>query len=262
MMITSAFSFRFLGLLLLVFLAGCGGVEVGTDEVEMKNADVVEARELVKVQDVDGAQAKLEALLREHPEMAYAHLQLGFVFQVKQEPVKTLYHFQHYLESRPDTDNADVIRVVVQDELKRLASRVGGSQAVEGAEESGTDVYRELEMAQRELARTQIALQQARLANGASGVEPADWAQEKLRLLEEIQTLKRRQPVAALVETTEPAAPSSPRTYTVKRGDTLSGIANKMYGQASEWRKIYEANRNVLPNTNRLKLGTELVIPE
>ena len=36
------------------------------------------------------------------------------------------------------------------------------------------------------------------------------------------------------------------RTYTVQRGDSLSKIAKEFYGDASKWRRIYEANRDII----------------
>lgn len=49
--------------------------------------------------------------------------------------------------------------------------------------------------------------------------------------------------------------------YVVVQGDTLSGIARQFYGDPNLWRIIYDANRAVIPNPDRLKVGTELVLP-
>ncbi len=54
----------------------------------------------------------------------------------------------------------------------------------------------------------------------------------------------------------------SGRTYTVRPGDTLSKIAREMYGNESEYRKIFEANRNQLSDPDRIKPGQKLVIPD
>ena len=54
---------------------------------------------------------------------------------------------------------------------------------------------------------------------------------------------------------------SSDRAYTVAEGDTLSSIAQKVYGDPSKYRKIFEANRDVLNDENTLALGQELRLP-
>jgi len=51
------------------------------------------------------------------------------------------------------------------------------------------------------------------------------------------------------------------KTYTVVKGDTLTSIAKDRYGDGNEWRKIYNANRDKLPNENDLKVGMTLTIP-
>ena len=57
------------------------------------------------------------------------------------------------------------------------------------------------------------------------------------------------------------AAPAASRTYTVRSGDTLSGIAVKYYGTASRWTWIYAANRAKIHNANVIYVGERLTIP-
>jgi nucleoid-associated protein YgaU len=46
-------------------------------------------------------------------------------------------------------------------------------------------------------------------------------------------------------------------TWVTKAGDTLSGIAERFYGDASQWKGIYEANKKVIgPDPG--KLGVDL----
>ena len=51
--------------------------------------------------------------------------------------------------------------------------------------------------------------------------------------------------------------------YVVQRGDSLWSIAAKpeIYGKASRWRDIYDANRDLLKSPDRLKAGMTLKIP-
>lgn len=51
------------------------------------------------------------------------------------------------------------------------------------------------------------------------------------------------------------------RSYTVQPGDTLSGIAQKFYGRAGEYNKIFQANRDKLTDADHIRPGQELVIP-
>jgi LysM repeat protein len=70
-----------------------------------------------------------------------------------------------------------------------------------------------------------------------------------------------REFVDAAVTVSRVASPAAEqtRTYVVKRGDTLSGIAAAQYGDASRWRGIAAANRITNPRT--LQPGTPLALP-
>lgn len=64
--------------------------------------------------------------------------------------------------------------------------------------------------------------------------------------------------------TTAPKAPSpKPQSehYTVAKGDSLSKIAKKYYGDASQWRRIFEANRDQIEDPDLIQPGWQLVIP-
>ncbi|MEY3213184.1 MAG: hypothetical protein RIT28_3665 [Pseudomonadota bacterium] len=50
-------------------------------------------------------------------------------------------------------------------------------------------------------------------------------------------------------------------THTVKSGDTLSGIAQKYYGDESRWEEIYAANRDKLNNPSMISVGMALKVP-
>ena len=51
------------------------------------------------------------------------------------------------------------------------------------------------------------------------------------------------------------------KEYTIREGDTLSKIARNEYGNANEWRKIYEANKDVIKNPDLIYPGQKIVIP-
>jgi LysM repeat protein len=52
------------------------------------------------------------------------------------------------------------------------------------------------------------------------------------------------------------------QTYTVVQGDSLSKIAKRVYGKASLWRKIYEANQDQIKDPDLIFPGQLLRLPE
>ena len=49
--------------------------------------------------------------------------------------------------------------------------------------------------------------------------------------------------------------------YVVKKGDTLSIIAKRQYHDGNLWSIIYNENKTLLKNANRLVPGTKLHLP-
>ena len=62
-------------------------------------------------------------------------------------------------------------------------------------------------------------------------------------------------------ELTVAQAASESRYYTVVKGDTLSKIAKEQYGNANDYMKIFEANKPMLSNPDRIYPGQQLRIP-
>ena len=59
------------------------------------------------------------------------------------------------------------------------------------------------------------------------------------------------------------AAPvSSMKTYRVKAGDTLSRISKEFYGNANEYMRIFNANKDQLKDPNLIQPGQRLLIPK
>ncbi len=55
---------------------------------------------------------------------------------------------------------------------------------------------------------------------------------------------------------------TSTRTYTVQPGDTLSGIAQQIYGNPADWTLIYDDNQSVIQDPNDIYAGEVLNIPD
>jgi LysM repeat protein len=70
------------------------------------------------------------------------------------------------------------------------------------------------------------------------------------------------QPQATAAAAAAGGAPSQGRSYTVQSGDTLSKIAKQFYGNANDYNRIFEANRDKLESPDKIRPGQELVIPQ
>jgi nucleoid-associated protein YgaU len=57
------------------------------------------------------------------------------------------------------------------------------------------------------------------------------------------------------------AASAPMKSYTVQKGDTLSKIAKNFYGEANEYKKIFEANKDQLKDPDKIQPGQVLRIP-
>jgi nucleoid-associated protein YgaU len=56
-------------------------------------------------------------------------------------------------------------------------------------------------------------------------------------------------------------APAAGKTYTVKAGDTLGGIAKEHLGSAGSYMKIFELNKDQLTDPDKIKPGQVLHLP-
>lgn len=55
--------------------------------------------------------------------------------------------------------------------------------------------------------------------------------------------------------------PTSPRTHTVSKGETLSSIARRYYNDALAWKKIYNANKGRMKSATDVREGLVLSLP-
>ncbi|WAC62397.1 LysM peptidoglycan-binding domain-containing protein [Pseudoxanthomonas sp. SL93] len=65
--------------------------------------------------------------------------------------------------------------------------------------------------------------------------------------------------VTARVDSTEEII--GEQTYTIEKGDTLSKIAKEHLGNANAWKQIFEANRDVLDDPDRIFPGQVIKLP-
>lgn len=233
--------------LCLALLAACRPAGVtDLDAMEEEHPGMVRALQLRRAQNIDGAIGEYESLLDKDPRMAKAHLQVGLLYdEYRQDYVRAIYHYRRYLELRPDAEKQDLIEDLARHAAMSYAASLPDRPSAAIAEIAGlksqiSGLEADLKQAQGRIAELSEALRRHRERAEAAGPGTAAPRQ---------------------VAAPQPLAPSGPETYTVRSGDTLSRIAQRVYNDGSRWKVIYDANRDTLKNPQDLKVGQTLRIP-
>jgi nucleoid-associated protein YgaU len=141
------------------------------------------------------------------------------------------------LTTRLDTSNQNESRL-----NQRVATLRGRLTATEGGTLTAADARKQ---AEADAERLNHLVQQGQGVNN-----PELWRQVR----EAENALHHSQFVLA-------RADSARTVYRVRPGDTLAQVGLMFYGDAEQWSQIYDANRHVIADPNRLLPGLSLVIP-
>ena len=241
-------------------LSGCSGA-ASREEREDRDPQIRKARERRAAHDFDGAIDLYLRALDRKPELARAHLELGLVYdQEKNDDLRALYHYQRYLEMRPEAEKRDLVEKLIQHARISFAASLPDRPA---------EAVREIEMLRREVKTLRALLAEQggtaaveRVAATPARVPPAaPAAPVTARTPSASPTAPTTPPAVATAASAPVAAAGAPETYVVRSGDTLSRIATRVYNDASKWDVIYNANRKTMPTTGSLKVGQTLIIP-
>jgi LysM repeat protein len=172
--------------------------------------------------------ALYESALDDSPRTADVHYRLAILYDDKMhDPLHALHHFKRYLTLAPSGPHANEVKNFMKKDELELGTNLSGDSVVSRAEA-------------------------ARLKN------------ENLALRKEVDEFRARHPTEKSVAETKPAdkkAGPAPRTYVVREGDTLASISRKFYKSSGRWKKIQNANNNLIGDPTKLKPGMTLTIP-
>jgi nucleoid-associated protein YgaU len=146
--------------------------------------------------------------------------------------------------------------------LQRLGDTLGGAeQAAKNKEEAARQ---EAESARQQAEAAREEAERLRQEAEARAAEAQRQLEEKTRQMEAEREGKFREEMeveSRRLYAKEEAKAKAARTYVVQSGDTLSDIAQAMYGDAGRWPAIFEANKDKLRDPNLIHPGQELRIP-
>lgn len=123
----------------------------------------------------------------------------------------------------------------------------------------------------RVMPDNQVLIQYIRDSLGGSvGADYADpYGQGRITVLTEASAPDQPQEPEQPAQPETPAAPEQPAgeqpgsagTYTVQSGDSLWRIASRELGSGTRWSEIYDLNRDVISDPDRIYIGQELQLP-
>jgi nucleoid-associated protein YgaU len=138
------------------------------------------------------------------------------------------------------TESLDALKVLQPEDAAEIDEKIAAAQFNQASalEQSG------------ELERALYLFQEAQRRNPNLG--EAGFAIERVQAA--LQPPAEAEPV-------QEAAPPAEQSYTVADGDTLWAIAERHYGDGSQYTRIFEANRDQLDNPDVIQPGQVLRIP-
>jgi nucleoid-associated protein YgaU len=213
----------------------------------MDHPMMVKAKEMFQAGDVDGSTRVYSVLLEKHPDMARAHLGYAFLMDRPDgDYAKALFHYQRYLELRPDTQK----RKMIDTRIRLISSSFASAGKTNASGEAKRKAALDRENAALKVKNGNLETQLAR-------------AQMTIRALQSKQGEVTKQSQQDLARKGPPLAGIQPavRTVKVQKGDTLRRIAERVYGDQKRWTDIYDANRNLLRMPEDVRVGQVLVLP-
>jgi rootletin len=114
---------------------------------------------------------------------------------------------------------------------------------------------KQVQLEQKELAKKLAALE-AENAAAKKQVQTLTWANEVL--VKELDAAYAGRQAGSPV----PLPKGSRGIYVLREGESLSRVAKAFYGEAERWKDIVAANKDKIPDPDRVKAGTVIVIPE
>ncbi len=232
-----------IGLCLAVALlsSGCAKRVGRSDARERMLPQVVKAEKKCLEGEFDTAVEWYEKALMARPAAARVHLDLALVqhYHTK-DLIGAVYHYRRYIALRPDTEKDAMI-----DDQIRLAMQQLDARGV-GLEEKSLDRLVALEK-----ENTGLRLQAEKLSAELKKAKQKLAAVERTRVAVDSPAPSRRR--------TPPRG--RPKTYRVQRGDSLGSIAKELYGDSAKWRELYDANKAIIPDYDRVPAGLVLTIP-
>jgi hypothetical protein len=183
---------------------------------------------------------KFLEVIRQHHSSPQSHLFCGKIYwESLKDPIFAIYHFRQFLMSAPEEAKEREWIPQWINSLKKLFMKQCHNRSLYAKHANDFPILlRALRKENSQLKHRVIELEKQLISRPKySGRNP--------KMTE------------FLKETTN----TCEKTYIVQEGDTLSIISQKVFGDASHWPAIFEANREQLSQPHQVCVGQRLVLP-
>ncbi|MDR2377255.1 MAG: LysM peptidoglycan-binding domain-containing protein [Puniceicoccales bacterium] len=183
---------------------------------------------------------KFLAVIRRHHPTPQSHLFCGKIYwETLEDPIFAIYHFRQFL-------------IGAAEEAKE---REWVPQWIDSLQKLFMKQCHQSSLYKKYAHDFPVLLRELRQEN----------AQLKRRVIDLERQLEREPEVSVggqrLERVLEERAQGRRKTYLVQEGDTLSIISQKVFGDASRWPAIFEANRDQLSQPDQVRVGQRLLLP-
>jgi LysM repeat protein len=215
-------------------------------------------------------------VIKKRDKAPQSHLEAGKLYlHLMHDPLTARYHFEQYISIEGDSPDAPIIRDLMRTAEKEFLKNLPGKPFNTGI--NNFELKRKTEELQSENAVLQAELEKAAKVIGQLKENIAILNQQ--RATADSSTVRSIPSTPSLVDpefahenssraynqrnepVREPKTTTRMKTYRVISGDTLSKISQKIYGDRSYYKIIYQANTDQMKSENDLKVGQVLRIP-
>ena len=250
-------------------LAGCRRTVADIEAAEHQHPTLRQARASEQAGDFDRALNLYQELLLQSPTTASAHLQLALIYHDhSKDYIEAIHHYRRYLALRPKTEKQAMIAGRIQKAEQLLATQ--SARKLSASDPSGqVALLQQIDKLNVNLVRAEAEKTRLTETNAVMTRQIVDLNGRIKRLerwVDRLQTTPGTDggvPGRRLLHSAEgtSAGATASRTYEVRDGDSLSRIADFVYGDPTLWPRIRDANRDKLRNGERVRVGDILVIP-
>lgn len=232
-----------------------------------KDPNFIDGRNNQHALNYKGAIEAFERAVQSNPKNAAAHFELGLLYEERENDfTSAIYHYEKHLKGRPNSS----YKLAVNDRIQRCKLELAKSVSFGVI---NADVHRDMQKFTNEIAtlksnvvflQTQLARRPPyitqyvtlRVTNFVAAPNQKTETPQPQRQAQSNTGQQRVAPQQAPTNQTKAAPAPTPKTYTVRAGDSLSSIARRHRVTIAA---LQAANRGL--NPRRLRVNQVIVIP-